>query len=117
MTFSEAYALSSGVSEARFARRMFWLCLHRRAMFWVPFLAAVFPGYFQPEAQLLAQVGRARSLSAIDEEIRIFRHHDTNQNWLRRRLKFRLSTRRLRRVAVTVFNRANEVRSSRLQPT
>lgn len=117
MNFAEAYALSSGIPEARFARRMFWLCLHRRAIPWVPLLAMVSPGYFQPEAQLLAQVGRATSLPAVDEEIRIFRHQDLNQGWLRRRLKLRLSTRRLRRAAAAAFARADEVRGSRPLPT
>lgn len=114
MTLAEAYALTTGVPEVRFARRLFWRCLHRRALPWVPLLATVRPGYFQVEAQLLAQVGRARNLAAVDEEIRIFHHQDVSHRWLRRQLKLRLSTRRLRRIAVIAFTQANQARGSAL---
>ncbi len=114
MTLAEAYRRTTGVSEARVARRMFWSCLHRRAIPLVPVLSTLFPGYFLPEAQLLAQVGRARSLAAVDEEIRVFRHQDENQGWLRRRARLRLSTRRLRRMAAAAFAQASEAGNSTL---
>jgi hypothetical protein len=55
--------------------------------------------------------------AAIDEEIRILQHQESKQNGFRRQLKFRWSTRRLRRTAAAAFARANEGRRSGLLPT
>jgi hypothetical protein len=117
MTLDESSVLIPGVPETRFARQIFWLGLHRRTIPGGSMLPTFHPEYSQPEAQLLAQVGRARRLPAIDEEIRILQHQQSKQNGFRRQLKFRWSTRRLRRTAAAAFARANEGRRSGLLPT
>jgi hypothetical protein len=59
MTLDESSVLIPGVPETRFARQIFWLGLHRRTIPGGSMLPTFHPEYFQPEAQLLAQVGRA----------------------------------------------------------
>jgi len=114
MTFAEAYCLVAGCPESRFARKVFWSCLHGPAIPLVPVITLLQPGYFNVEAQLIAHAGRATSLRLVDEEIRVFRSEFANQRWPRRGLRLRISTRRLRRLAAHCFTVANDAAVSNL---
>ncbi|HEY0968526.1 MAG TPA: hypothetical protein VGD88_14130 [Opitutaceae bacterium] len=106
MTLSEAYCSVHGCTDAQFSRRIFWACLHPAAVPFVPLLMVVRPGYFLPEGQLIAHAARATSLHALEEDIQAFRSEYANHRWTRRGLNFRLSTRRLRSLAIACFAKA-----------
>ena len=57
-TFSERYCEAHGCAQSDFPRRIFWKCLHRRAIPWAPFLLALNSDYFAADRDLISEVGR-----------------------------------------------------------
>lgn len=86
-------------SPEEFGRRLFWLCLHRRAVPWVPMLRLLDPEYFAPDFELVARAAGVRTWRELREEIRDFTTDSRNAKWLRRQGRVRISTRRLQRLA------------------
>jgi hypothetical protein len=98
-SFQETYCAATGCSPPRFRTRIFWRCLNPVAAFIAPLLGGPSADFFSADRDLIAQVGRATSMERIHEEVRDYFHDPRNRSWLRRRLKLRLSTARLRSLA------------------
>jgi hypothetical protein len=94
-TFSERYCEAHGCAQSDFPRRIFWKCLHRRAIPWAPLILAVNPRYFAADRELASSVGRATDMNRVWEEVRAYFVSPRNAGWLRRRAGFRLSARKL----------------------
>ncbi len=82
-----------------FGRRLFWHCLHRRAVLLVPVVRLCDAEYFAPDRELLARAAGVRSWPELREEIHDFTTDPRNGRWLRQHGRLRVSTRRLQRLA------------------
>lgn len=80
-------------------QRLFWHCLHRRAVLLAPVVRLFDAEYFAPDRELLARAAGTRSLRQLREEIRDFTTDPRNERWLRQHGRVRVSTRRLQRLA------------------
>ena len=94
-TFEDIFCERHELSPAAFGKRVFWKCLHRRAIPLVPILSILRPNYFDPERALIARVRYAEKMNQVWEELREYFTHPSHQGWLRRRAGIRISGRRL----------------------
>ncbi len=101
-TFAERYAEAHGCAPTEFCDRVFWSSLHRPAVALAPLLLLL-GNHFAPDRALVAACGRARSLREIHEEIECFWRDPQNTGWLRKRLRIRVSVKRLQRTALPCF--------------
>jgi len=96
-TIREIYCTTENCPESEFETRLFWRSLPP----WLrPIALGVWWGgrhYFQPDIELLAAIGRAGTERELESEIAEFRRDGRNATFWRRRLRLRISTRRLRR--------------------
>jgi hypothetical protein len=85
-----------------FETRLFWRCLHRRALPWSALLYRVNPGFFEPDFRTIGQLGLARSFEEFGQEVNSFRSDNRRHGGLvRRRLRVRFSGRRLMELVFT----------------
>lgn len=105
-SFETLYCARHGCDAAAFRRRLFWRALHRRCLPVAPLL--LFGGYFECDRELIAAMERVRSPDELREEIETYRHHPQNRGWLRRTLRLRISTTRLRRIALGYLSNGTE---------
>jgi hypothetical protein len=98
-TFAELFSAAQRCSADSFEERVFWRCLHRRALPAAPIVRWLSPGYFAPDWEFVRASAHCSTLRQIDEEIRDFTLDSANHQWWRRVARFRISTRRLRRLA------------------
>lgn len=105
-TFRELYCARDGCEPSQYVRKVFCSSFSRRA---------VLPGSlcltllqmraFRPERELIAALGEATSVGQFKEEL----HYFTNRRslgWMRRILGLKISTRRLRSLAIECFDAA-----------
>jgi hypothetical protein len=97
-TFAELYCDRHAKAAEHFERAVLRRCLHLPARPLVPALRVIHPDFFAPDLELIRSVGRLRRDSDFSLEVQGFRDHPGNQHWLRRHLRLRISTRRLRRL-------------------
>ena len=96
MTFREAYCKKFGISGKEYSRHIFRRCLHRRARLFTWFLKRLDPEYFYEDFHIIRELGEMEDMSCFKPEVGRF--HGRNQrskSFLRRRLKMRLSGKRL----------------------
>jgi len=94
-TFEEIFCEKHQCSPREFSDKLFWKCLHRRAIPVAPVILLFNSGYFFPDRSLIAQVRRAERMNQVWEELREYFIHPNHQGFLRRKLNIRLSGRRL----------------------
>lgn len=114
-TFAEQFCERRGVPPDRYVDAMFWRCLHRRAWPVAPVLRWLAPDFFAPDLELVRGLGRMSSAAALNEEIADFYAHPHNRGFAKRRLRLRLSVRRVKREVYGVFPRQS--RSAAAEPT
>lgn len=102
-SFSELYCRRHGIERARYADTMFWRCLHRRAQVFAFLIRPLAPDFFQADYELIHSVGEITSTKSLPDELANFSLHPSNRGWLRRRLKLRISGRRLYRVVAEIL--------------
>jgi hypothetical protein len=102
-TLAESYASKYGGSPTDAGQRLFWRCLYRRAVPFLPILFLLRPRHFQPDRDLVERAAGARSLRQVNEEINDYRSDPANLHWLRQHANLRLSTRRLQHIARDCF--------------
>ena len=93
------YCEEKGCDEGAFHKRVFWECLHRRALILVPFFGGWKSDYFAADRALIAEVARATRMSQVAEDIAAFGLEPDNTRWLRRIARVRISGRRVQRLA------------------
>jgi hypothetical protein len=95
-SFQEAFCDEVGCPSEEFANRVFWRCLHRRAL---PLSAVVYlmnRSFFERDFCTIRQLGVARSFEEFGAEVNSFRSDNRRHGgFLRRRLRVRVSGRRL----------------------
>ncbi len=99
-TLAEHYCAQHCCTPADFHRKFFWQTLHRHALPLAPLLGE---RYFESDRSLIAACARATSLEQVREEIQIHPVHTHHGAWLHRYAKLRISTRRLRQLAMRCF--------------
>lgn len=104
-SFAESFCQRYRVAPERYAGAMFWRCLHRRALVFVPLLRQAVPDYFAADYDLIRSVGRLKKPGELPGEIADFRSHPSNRDFLRRTLKLRVSARRVARLVNKVMSR------------
>lgn len=93
------YCEKNGCSEASFYRKVFWECLHRRALVVAPFFGGWKSNYFAADRALIAEIARAERMSQVAEDIGAFALEPDNTRWLRKTARIRVSGRRVQRLA------------------
>ena len=95
-SFQEAFCDQTGCSPEEFEIRVFWRCLHRRAL---PLSALIYRAnrsFFELDFRTIRQLGVAKSFEEFGEEVNSFRSDNRRHGgFLRRRLRVRISGRRL----------------------
>jgi hypothetical protein len=104
-TFAELFCRQHRLPPQRFNQAMLRCCLYPRARFIQPLLAIIWPGHFKADYELISRVGRLTELGALDHEIGEFHDHPANRGFLRRTLRLRISTKRLRRNFCSLMRR------------
>ncbi len=94
---------SGRCDPAEGVRRLFRRSLHLHARPLSPVVLLLWPGHFELDRELVAQVARARSMREVDDELRSYVGDVRNREWWRRHGRLRISARRLRREARKVF--------------
>src|ERR1700690_4679924 len=94
-TFEEKYCEANHCSPDEFQRKIFWKCLHRHALPFVPFLLLFNPQYFAADFELIREVRRAVKMNQVWEEVREYFLSPKHYGWFRRKANIRLSARRL----------------------
>lgn len=96
-TFSKLYCERQGCAVLEFRGKVFWLTLHWYAVPLAPLL--MIGRHFESDRALIAVCGRASRMRQVFEAIADYSGNKYNDGWLRRQVKLRVSTRRLRRLA------------------
>ena len=113
-TFEEHYCTVVGCPPEAFVNHLFWRCLPWPARLLAPLVGRAAPNYFALDRELIAEVGRSRTLSEIERELRDFVNDERNHSWLRRSGRVRVSTRRLRRVVRRCLGENRGAKTARL---
>ena len=94
-TLEQKYCSAHQCTSDQFRRRVFWKCLHRRAIFAVPIILLLNRDYFETDRALIEGVGRAATMKQVWAEIREYFLDPTYRGWIRRRANVRLSAHKL----------------------
>lgn len=102
-TFAQLLCQHCEVSPEAYAEIMFRRCLYRHARLFRPFLRSLMDDYFDADAELILGVGSLRRAEDLDDEIAAFFSCRCGRSFLRRVLRLRLSTRRVRDLVYTLM--------------
>jgi hypothetical protein len=94
-TFEAIFCERHGCSPEEFSTRVFRRCLYRRAALLAPVIRTLNPRYFLPERHLVDRLRRVEKMNQVWEELREYFTDPRNAGWIRRKLGFRISGRRL----------------------
>ena len=97
MNFAEKFCAQHNLAPEKFESEVFRRALHNRARLLWPLLALI-PGYFAADREFVRGVGRISRLREFEGEAIDFNHDPANRGVMRQWLRFRVSTRRLRRL-------------------
>ena len=98
-SFQELFCEAQRCTEGEFARKVFWRALYPHAWPLVPLLGGFRSDYFVADRELLTGAGRATTMDQLRTEIVDYVMDANNRGWLRQRVRVRVSTTRLRRLA------------------
>lgn len=102
-TFAEIFCRRLGIGLARYADAMLLRCLYPWAVPLLPVIRLVAPDYFASDLRLVHAVGRLASPRGLAGELAVFRRDPEQRNFLRRRLRLRISSRRVARLVVRTW--------------
>lgn len=102
-SFRERFCEENRCDAQRYVGKVFWRCLHRHALLLVPLLGGPRSGYFAPDMELIAGVGRALSMKQVADEVQHFAMAPGNRGWLRRKANVRVSGKKLMLLAGKYF--------------
>ncbi|HVU32960.1 MAG TPA: hypothetical protein VHE61_05975 [Opitutaceae bacterium] len=98
-TFQQSYCRHHRCNEADFSTRIFWRTLPPHAAVIAVFCGGFRGRIFSLDRDFLSSVARATTVDQVREEIRDYMLDSQNRRWLRRRLRVRISCRRLKSIA------------------
>jgi len=99
-TFESRYCAAHRCTAAQFRRRVFWRCLHRRALPLAPFLLVLNRSYFAPDLEFVIRVGECQDMGKVWEETRRYFTNPQHKRWLRRKADVRISAHKVINLAV-----------------
>ena len=97
-TFAKRFCEQQGIPSARYASAVFAKSLypHARLIGWL--FGFLRRDYFSPDFELIRSVAHLYTLKAFFDEANHYIEHPSNGHWLRRILKIRISTTRMRKL-------------------
>jgi|ERR1019366_9483555 hypothetical protein len=98
-SFQELFCEQQRCNDGQFVRKVFWRSLYPHAWPFVPLLGGFGSDYFAADRELIACVGRVTTVSQLQTEIVDFFLDANNRGWFRQRIRVRVSTTRLKRLA------------------
>ena len=104
-SFQELFCEEERCKEGEFSRKVFWRVLYAHAWPFVPLLGGLRSDYFVADRELISGAGRATTMIQLRTEIADFVIDGNNRGWLRERLRIRVSTTRLKRLAGKYLHR------------
>jgi hypothetical protein len=90
-TLETLYCEAHKCSPQKFRRQALFRCLYWQTIPLYPFLKVVKRGYFIPDQDLIASIGRATAMAQVWDEIRHYFTDPQNRIWLRKRANLRVS--------------------------
>ena len=94
--FKSLYCAIYQCSPETFSRRLFWRCLHRRALPFAKFLMLIRPRFFRLDLEFLEEAGNAESFEELVRAINGFRQDcQTTPRFIHDDLSIRISGTRL----------------------
>ena len=102
-TFAESFCALHKIPPENFAQAVFRRSLYRRTLVFTVFLQFFRHDYFAADFDLIHGVEHLRKMREFNAEIDRFNQHPSNRGWLRRRLRLRVSTHRLRLLIKTTL--------------
>ena len=95
LTFRDVFCRRFDIPSERFEIAVLQRCLSRRARLLRPLIRLFARHYFSFDAFFVQSIGRVRNAQQFTAEVKAFRDHSRNRDWLRRRFKLRLSVWRI----------------------
>lgn len=105
-SIAERYCSHHDLAEAAFARHALFRSLPLHARLAYPLLRLV-PDFFAADLEFIRTVGRANNLREFAIDVADFRQHPHNAHALRRLLRLRVSSRKLRRQLTAALEAAD----------
>lgn len=102
-TFREIYGEREGITAMELNHRLFRLTLYPHARPFVWLLRRLHPRHFVADYEFTEDVGHLRSLEDYTLALGSYLEHPSNHGFLRRRLRIRVSARRMFRIVRSVF--------------
>lgn len=99
LTFKHAVCQAFGIQEKDYVRFVLKRSLSNRARLLYPLIRLLSPDFLFNETRLVEQVGNARSLKEIQQEIDFYHHKFVTESISKDALRFRISGIRLMRLA------------------
>jgi hypothetical protein len=93
--FITLYCRSRGIAPSAFARELLQQGAYPHARPWLGVLARLNPGHFDPDYEFIADVGQLRRRTDFGDAAGSYLSHPLNKGFLRRRLRLRISVRRM----------------------
>lgn len=101
--FADLFCRRYRITRDRYARALFWRCLHRQAIPLVPILRLLDDRYFAPDFDLIEGMAGVETRHEMHEELFDFETHPLNHGFLRRSLKLRVSEKRVIDLATSLL--------------
>lgn len=95
-TFSEAFCVAHDVPPENFVPTVFARTLYPQARPLVCLCRAIDRNFFAADLDLIRATGALRRCRDFPDDVIDFNHHPANQGFLRRTLRIRISTKRLK---------------------
>lgn len=108
-TFGEIYCEREGLSPGELNRTLFLRTLYPQARLFLRFVRWLAPGHFTADHEFCKEVGNLRSLEDFTLVLASYIEHPSNWGFLRRKLRIRVSARRMFRIVRTVFEPGGRV--------
>jgi hypothetical protein len=97
--FREEFCQHEKCPPVAFERRVFWRCLHRRSLPLAALVYTLYPAFFEPDLRAIQQLAVTRSFEEFAREVDSLRSDNQRHGgFLRRKLRLRISGRRLMRL-------------------
>ena len=84
-----------GLHPNQFENEVFQRCLYGKARVLRPLLQIYNHNFFEADRDFVRRIGKIRRREELTRELDEFYYHPKNGNWLRRRLKLRISCRKV----------------------
>lgn len=107
-TFKSLFCERFSIPESRYAAEIFRRCAYPQARILRGVTEFISPLFFSGDYELIREVGLCASFGEVRATLISHPWHHTNTWFSRRRLRIRLSTSKLRLLAIEIFEKAEQ---------